>query len=88
MEMDTALVVLAPVIVIDGDIEVIKDEIANGVRDGAWLPVKAGRDAKGNVVKGAVAEGYKTIASGAASHAEGAITTASGVRAHAEGRKQ
>lgn len=87
VEMDTALVVLAPVIVIDGDIEVIKDEIANGVRDGAWLPVKAGRDADGNVVKGAVAEGYKTIASGAASHAEGAITTASGVRAHAEGRK-
>lgn len=87
VEMDTALVVLAPVIVIDGDIEVIKDEIANGVRDGAWLPVKAGRDANGNVVKGAVAEGYKTIASGAASHAEGAITTASGVRAHAEGRK-
>lgn len=87
VEMDTALVVLAPVIVIDGDIEVIKDEIANGVRDGAWLPVKAGRDADGNVVKGAVAEGYKTIASGVASHAEGAITTASGVRAHAEGRK-
>ena len=57
VEMDTALVVLAPVIVIDGDIEVIKDEIANGVRDGAWLPVKAGRDADGNVVLGAVAEG-------------------------------
>lgn len=87
VEMDTALVVLAPVIVIDGDIEVIKDEIANGVRDGAWLPVKAGRDADGNVVTGAVAEGYKIMASGVASHAEGAITTASGARAHAEGRK-
>lgn len=52
VEMDTALVVLAPVIVIDGDIEVIKDEIVNGVRDGAWLPVKAGRGAYGNVVRG------------------------------------
>lgn len=86
VEMDTALVVLAPVIVIDGDIEVIKDEIANGVRDGAWLPVKAGRDADGNVVMGAVAEGLRTIAKGVCSHAEGVDTTASGGNAHAEGR--
>lgn len=86
VEMDTALVVLAPVIVIDGDIEVLKDEIANGVRDGAWLPVKAGRDADGNVVTGAVAEGLRTIAKGVCSHAEGVDTTASGGNAHAEGK--
>ena len=86
VEMDTALVVLAPVIVIDGDIEVIKDEIANGVRDGAWLPVKAGRDADGNVVVGAVAEGLRTIAKGVCSHAEGFDTTASTDNAHAEGK--
>lgn len=86
VEMDTALVVLAPVIVIDGDIEVLKDEIANGVRDGAWLPVKAGRDADGNVVTGAVAEGLRTIAKGVCSHAEGFSTTAIGHSSHAEGR--
>lgn len=86
VEMDTALVVLAPVIVIYGDIEVIKDEIANGVRDGAWLPVKAGRDANGNVVNWAVAEGLRTIAKGVCSHAEGVDTTASGGNAHAEGK--
>lgn len=85
VEMDTALVVLAPVIVIDGDIEAIKDEIANGVRDGAWLPVKAGRDADGNVVVGAVAEGIDTTASGLYTHAEGFKTTASSFAAHAEG---
>lgn len=85
VEMDTALVVLAPVIVIDGDIEVIKDEIANGVRDGAWLPVKAGRDANGNVVTGAVAEGTGTTASGRNSHAEGLGCEASREFAHAEG---
>ena len=85
VEMDTALVVLAPVIVIDGDIEVIKDEIANGVRDGAWLPVKAGRDADGNVVEGAVAEGIRTKASAFCSHAEGDGNKASGNYSHAEG---
>ena len=86
VEMDTALVVLAPVIVIDGDIEVIKDEIANGVRDGAWLPVKAGRDADGNVVLGAVAEGIRTKASAFCSHAEGYDNKASGNYSHAEGQ--
>lgn len=85
VEMDTALVVLAPVIVIDGDIEVLKDEIANGVRDGAWLPVKAGRDANGNVVSWAVTEGLKTIAKGVYSHAEGAYTKALGNGSHVEG---
>lgn len=85
VEMDTALVVLAPVIVIDGDIEVIKDEIANGVRDGAWLPVKAGRDANGNVVEGAVAEGFRNTASGFCSHAEGKNHKAIGQQSHAEG---
>lgn len=85
VEMDTALVVLAPVIVIDGDIEVIKDEIANGVRDGAWLPVKAGRDANGNVVEGAVAEGFRNTASGFCSHAEGNDNKAIGQQSHAEG---
>lgn len=86
VEMDTALVVLAPVIVIDGDIEVLKDEIANGVRDGAWLPVKAGRDADGNVVEGAVVEGIRTKASAFCSHAEGDGNKASGNYSHAEGQ--
>ena len=85
VEMDTALVVLAPVIVIDGDIEVIKDEIVNGVRDGAWLPVKAGRGAYGNVVRGAVAEGINTTASGFCAHAEGSKTEAIGNYSYAGG---
>ena len=87
VEMDTALVVLAPVIVTDVDVEVLKDKIANGVRDGAWLPVKAGRDANGNVVTGAVAEGGNTTASGYWSHAEGYSSTASGFASHAEGKR-
>ena len=86
VEMDTAIIVLAPVIVIDGNVDVLKDEIANSVRDGAWLPVKAGRDAIGNVVMGAVAEGIGTTASGLYSHAEGHDSVASGGDAHAEGR--
>ena len=85
VEMDTAIIVLAPVIVIDGNVDVLKDEIANSVRDGAWLPVKAGRDAIGNVVMGAVAEGIGTTASGLYSHAEGHDSVASGGDAHAEG---
>lgn len=85
VEMDTALVVLAPVIVIDGNIEVIKDEIVNGVRDGAWLPVKAGRGAYGNVVRGAVAEGINTTASVFCAHAEGSKTEAIGNYSYAGG---
>ena len=100
VEMDTAIVVLAPVIVIDGDVEVLKDEIANGVRDGNWLPVRQGKKSDGTFANGAVeegtgtasgslshAEGNSSIASGNNSHAEGKTTTASGLCSHSEGQE-
>lgn len=59
--------------------------IITKIKDGVWLPVKAGRDADGNVVEGAVAEGGDTTASGFYAHAEGKNTTASGNYSHAEG---
>lgn len=61
------------------------EAIVKKIKDGAWLPVKAGRDADGNVVEGAVTEGVGTTASGLCAHAEGKNTTASGLEAHAEG---
>ena len=60
-------------------------KIAEAVGDGTWLPVKKGRDTKGNVVEGAVVEGGETKATGTCAHAEGGITIASGSYAHAEG---
>lgn len=61
------------------------EKIGEGVRDGKWLFVRAGRDANGNVVDGAVAEGTNTTASAFHAHAEGIATTASKDNAHAEG---
>ena len=120
VEMDTALVVLAPVTVIDGNFEVLigeavsesekktdtkleelKDEIANGVRDGKWLPLKRGRKSDGTFVDdcvemgyqseatgyGSTAMGYNCKASGNTAHAENANCTASGDNSHAEGEK-
>ena len=99
VEMDTAIVVLAPVTVIDGNFEVLKNEIANGVRDGKWLPLKRGRKSDGTFVDdcvamgyqseatgyGSTAMGYNCKASGNTAHAENASCTASGDNSHAEG---
>ena len=118
VEMDTAIVVLAPVTVVDGNFEVLidkavsesekktdtkleelKNEIANGVRDGNWLPLKRGRKSNGTFVDdcvamgyqseatgyGSTAMGYNCKASGNTAHAENAGCTASGDNSHAEG---
>ncbi len=62
-------------------------KIAEAVSNGTWLPVKAGRDADGNVVEGAVVEGSGSIASGYYAHAEGGDNIASGESSHAEGER-
>lgn len=118
VEMDTAVVVLAPVTVIDGNFKVLigeavsesekktdtkleelKNEIANGVRDGNWLPLKRGRKSDGTFVDDSVAVGYQSEATGYGStaigynckasgntaHAENAANTAAGDNSHAEG---
>lgn len=118
VEMDTAIVVLAPVTVVDGNFEVLidkavsesekktdtkleelKNEIANGVRDGNWLPLKRGRKSDGTFVDdcvamgylseatgyGSTAMGYNCKASGNTAHAGNASCTASGDNSHAEG---
>lgn len=118
VEMDTAIVVLAPVIVVDGNFEALIDKavnesekktdakleelkngIANGVRDGNWLPLKRGRKSDGTFVDDSVAMGYQSEATGYGStamgynckasgntaHAENANCTASGDNSHAEG---
>ena len=84
VEMDTALVVLAPVTVIDGNFEVLKNEIANGVRDGKWLPLKRGRKSDGTFVDDSVEMGYQSEATGYGSTAMGYNCKASGNTAHAE----
>lgn len=103
VEMDTAIVVLAPVTVIDGNFEVLigeavsesekktdtkleelKNEITNGVRDGAWLPLKRGRKSDGTFVDDCVAMGYQSEATGYGSTAIGYNCKASGNTAHAE----
>lgn len=103
VEMDTAIVVLAPVTVIDGNFKVLigeavsesekktdtkleeqKNEIANGVRDGKWLPLKRGRKSDGTFVDDCVAMGYQSEATGYGSTATGYNCKASGNTAHAE----
>lgn len=103
VEMDTAIVVLAPVTVIDGNFEVLideavselekktdtkleeqKNEIVNGMRDGAWLPLKRGRKSDGTFVDDCVAMGYQSEATGYGSTAIGYNCKASGNTAHAE----
>lgn len=84
VEMDTAIVVLAPVTVIDGNFEVLKNEIANGVRDGKWLPLKRGRKSDGTFVDDCVEMGYQSEATGYGSTAMGYNCKASGNTAHAE----
>ena len=76
------------------------EKIGEIVRDGAWLPVKVGRDDDENIIEGAVsesrsfakgkfshAEGYNCRASGIASHAEGYATSGYGDSSHSEGRE-
>lgn len=103
VEMDTAVVVLAPVTVVDGNFEVLigeavsesekktdtkleelKNEIANGVRDGNWLPLKRGRKSDGTFIDDSVAMGYQSEATGYGSTAMGYNCKASGNTAHAE----
>lgn len=60
-------------------------KIAEAVGDGTWLPVKKGRDTKGNVVEGAVVEGGETKATGTCAHAEGFRTGVTGFGSHAQG---
>ncbi len=59
--------------------------VAQQVTDGAWIPVKAGRDKNGVIVDGAVAEGLNTRAIHRCSHAEGKNTVTAGYCSHAEG---
>lgn len=59
--------------------------VAQQVTDGAWIPVKAGRDKNGVIVAGAVAEGLNTRAIHRCSHAEGKNTVTAGYCSHAEG---
>ena len=59
--------------------------VAQQVTDGAWIPVKAGRDENGVIVDGAVTEGINTSARGKGAHAEGYITIAKDFYSHAEG---
>lgn len=70
----------------DTDItDTIYKYVAQQVTDGAWIPVKAGRDENGAIVDGAVAEGVETSASKEGAHAEGSKTVAKGAYSHAEG---
>lgn len=62
-------------------------KIAEAVSNGAWLPVKVGRDADENVVEGAVVEGENTTAYGKYSHAEGNLANANNKYSHAEGNE-
>ncbi len=58
--------------------------VAQQVINGAWIPIKAGRDA-GVIKEGAIAEGLNTIASNRCAHAEGYDSQAGGDSSHAEG---
>lgn len=59
--------------------------VAQQVTDGAWIPVKAGRNSEGNIIEGAVSEGEATITDAKYAHAEGLRTNAGGMYSHAEG---
>ena len=59
--------------------------ISQKVINGAWVPVKAGRNSEGNIIEGAVSEGKETITNAEYAHAEGLRTVATGMYSHAEG---
>lgn len=63
----------------------IYKHVAQQVTDGAWIPVKAGRNSEGNIIEGAVSEGEATITDAKYAHAEGLRTNAGGMYSHAEG---
>lgn len=70
---------------VNTDTDTIYKYVAQQVKDGTWIPVKAGRDATGVIKKGAVAEGELTVTDGLYSHAEGNGSHAKGESSHAEG---
>lgn len=70
---------------VNTDTDTIYKYVAQQVKDGTWIPVKAGRDATGVIKKGAVAEGELTVTDGLYSHAEGNGSYAKGESSHAEG---
>lgn len=63
----------------------VYEYISQKVINGAWVPVKAGRNSEGNIIEGAVAEGLNTRAIHRCSHAEGNNTVTAGYCSHAEG---
>lgn len=67
------------------DTDAIYKHVAQQVTDGAWIPIKAGRDASG-IREGAIAEGLNTIAGNRCAHAEGFGSHAGGYCSHAEGK--
>lgn len=63
----------------------VYEYISQKVINGAWVPVKAGRNSEGNIIEGAVSEGKETITNAEYAHAEGLRTVATGMYSHAEG---
>ena len=61
------------------------EDIKTKIQNGDWISIKVGRDADGNIKKGAISEGTNTTASAQHAHAEGYECTASGYGSHAEG---
>lgn len=63
----------------------VYEYMSQKVINGAWVPVKAGRNSEGNIIEGAVSEGKETITNAEYAHAEGLGTVATGMYSHAEG---
>lgn len=63
----------------------VYEYMSQKVINGAWVPVKAGRNSEGNIIEGAVSEGKETITNAEYAHAEGFRTVATGMYSHAEG---
>lgn len=63
----------------------VYEYMSQKVINGAWVPVKAGRNSEGNIIEGAVSEGKETITNAEYAHAEGLRTVATGMYSHAEG---
>ena len=63
----------------------VYEYMSQKVINGAWVPVKAGRNSEGDIIEGAVSEGKETITNAEYAHAEGLGTVATGMYSHAEG---
>lgn len=63
----------------------VYEYISQKVINGAWVPVKAGRNSEGDIIEGAVSEGKETVTNAEYAHAEGLRTVATGMYSHAEG---